>query len=360
MSNKRLSFLGILAAASIVFAVFVSQFVNKSKQASAPAGYLIQGLDPAAVAKIVISTDGNTITLNRQQNGFVVENKSNYPASTKTINALITSCLNIKIVEFYTEDESNYEDLGVTEKSGQAVVKFLDANSQVITGLIIGKDCPSGGLYYGRLINDSKVYVMDNVPWPGASPVEYINKELVILNKAEIASVTVKSPSDSYTLIPEANGTEVILKETPAGKIQKDSECQSVFSALANLSFEDVNKVSDKPDLKFDREYGCLLKNSTLFLIEIAQKDSKTYIKCSADFTDKTQVKKEEGVESQEELKKKEKKLLAREKVKKFQDATSGWVYEIPSYYADKMTKPMKELVENATEPNDANVPVKN
>ncbi|MFA5292929.1 MAG: DUF4340 domain-containing protein [Phycisphaerae bacterium] len=357
MSNKKLSVLGILASASIVLAVFVSQCVNKSKQVSATAGYLIQGLDPASIAKIIISTDSNTITLDRQQNGFVVENRSNYPASTKTINALITSCLDIKMVEFYTEDKANYEDLGVTEESGQAVVKFLDANGNVITGLIIGKDCPSGGLYYGRLVNDNKVYVMDNVPWPGASPNEYITKELITLNKAEIASVTVKSPSESYTLAPEANSAEVALKELPAGKIQKNSECEAVFSALTNLSFEDVNTVSDKPDLKFDREYGCLLKNSTLFLIEIAQKDSKTYIKCSADFTDKTQVRKEEGVESQEELKKKEAKLLAREKVKKFQDATSGWVYEIPSYYADKMTKPMKELVEDAPEPNDANEP---
>ena len=79
-----------------------------------------------------------------------------------------------------------------------------------------------------------------------------------------------------------------------------------------------MNAVAEKPDLKFDREYTCLLKDSTLYPIEIAQKDSKTFIKCNVDFTDKTPIKKEEAVESQEELKKKEAKLLQEKRQRNF------------------------------------------
>ncbi len=359
MSDKKLSFLGILAIASVILAVYVSQNANKVKSVSAGTSYLIQGLDPATIAKIVIGKGSDAFTLSRQGSGFVVENKSNYPASSRTINSLLTSCMDIRTVEFYTENKSNYKDLGVTEEDAQGVVKFLDAGGKLVTGLIIGKESPTGGMYYGRLVNSDKVYVLDKVPWPGVSPLEYVSKVLIVLNKADIVSVTVKTPDDSYTLISEANGTQPILKDLPAGKQQKWNECDQVFSALMNLSFEDVNAAAEKPDLKFDREYGCLLKDSTLFLIEIAQKDSKTYIKCNADFTDKTQVKKEEGVESQEELKKKETKLLAKEKVKKFQDTTTGWIYQIPSNRADYMTKKLSELVENipAAKSADANIP---
>ena len=360
MSNNNLSLLGILAIASVALAVFVSQYANRTKHISAGAGYLIQGLDPAKVSKIVIGKDANTFTLSRGQNGFEVENKSNYPAGSKTINNLFAGIMDIRTVEVYTEDKANYKDLGVTEQDSQAVVKFLDANSHVITGVIIGKNCPSGGTYYGRLVNDNKVYVMDNVPWPGASPLEYIDKQLIaIVNKANIASVTVTSPAGTYTLLPEANGTEVSIKDLPAGKEEKKSECDMVFSALADVTFDDVNAASEMPDLKFDREYACLLKDSTLFLIEIAQKDSKTFVKFNADFTDKTQVKKEEGVESQEELKKKEAKLLAKEKVRKLQDVTSGWIYQISAVRADSMTKKLSEIIENipASKPADANVP---
>ncbi len=233
-------------------------------------------------------------------------------------------------------------------------MKFLDAGGEIITGVIIGNDSPSAGLYYGRKVGDEKVYVMDNVPWPGSSPLEYIDKSLITINKTEIASITVMSPDGSYNLVPEANSTDATLKEVPTGKKEKKNECNQVFSAIMNLRFDDVGTASNVTDLKFDREYACLMKDSTLYLIEIAQKDSKFYIKCNVDFTDKTQVVKEQGVESQEELQKKEAKLLAREKAKKLQEMFNGWVYEIPAYKGEYMTKPLAELVEDIAPPKPA------
>lgn len=361
MSDKRLSFLGILAIVSVVLAVFVSQYANRSRKASSGTGYLIQGLDPATIAKIAVGKGDEAFALRRAGNGFVVENKDNYPADTMMINNLLTSCMDIRTVELYTQDEANYKDLGAGEEDAQSVVKFLDLGGKIITGVIIGKDCPSGGMYYGRRVGDKKVYVMDNVPWPGSSPLEYIDRNLISMSKAEIESVTVTSPQGSYTLVPEANSAEAMLKELPAGKKEKKNECSQVFSAIMNLRFDDVNAVSKIPGLKFDREYTCLLKDSTLYLIEIAQKDSNTYVKCNVAFTDKTQVRKEQGVESREELEKKEAKLLAKEKTQKLQKTFEGWVYEIPSYRADYMTKTLDELVEDITPPKpaDANEPKK-
>jgi hypothetical protein len=358
MSDKKLSFLGILAIVSVVAAVFVSQFAHRSKQTSAGPGNLIQGLDPATIAEIVTGKGNEQVSLKRRGNGFVVANKNFYPASNKTINDLIASCLDIRTVELYTEDKANYKDLGVTEEDAKDIVKFLDSGGKIITGVIVGNSREKDGMTYGRLINDDKVYIIYNPPWIKPSPLDYVEQELISINKADINSVTVTSPKEAYTLVSEANGTEVALKGLPAEKKQKKNECVSVFSALTNLRFDDVNAVVEKPDLKFDREYTCLLKDSTLYLIEIAQKDSKTFIKCNVDFTDKTPIKKEEAVESQEELKKKEAKLLAKEKVKKFQDTCGGWVYQIPEYKAKNMTKPRAELIDDVnSEPNNVNVP---
>ena len=347
MSDKKLSFLGIIAVISVAAAIFVSQSADRDKTTSSGAGYLIQGLDPAAIAKIVIGKGDEAFTLERAGSGFAVEDKDDYPADNKMINNLLTSCFDIRTVELYTQDEANYKDLGVTEEDAQGVVKFLDAGGEIITGVIIGKDSSSAGLYYGRKIGDEKVYVMDNVPWPGASPLEYIDKSLITINKTEIASITVTSPEGSYNLAAEANSTDAAIKELPAGKKEKKNECNQVFSAIMNLRFDDVGAASNVTDLKFDREYACLMKDSTLYLIEIAQKDSKFYIKCNVDFTDKTQVVKEQGVESQEELQKKEAKLLAREKARNLQETFNGWVYEIPAHRGEYMTKPLAELVED-------------
>jgi len=356
MSDKKLSLLGIAAAACVVLAVFVWQFAGRSKQAStAQGGNLIQGLDPATIGEIVTGEGNEQIRLKRRGGGFVVANKDFYPASNRAINDLLAACLDIRTVELYTEDKANYKDLGVSDENAKDIVKFLDSNGKIITGVIIGNTREDGRMAYGRLINDDKVYIIYNPPWIKSSPLDYIETELISVNKADISWVTVTSPNETYTLIGEANGTSAVLKEIPAGKKEKEKECLAVLDALTNLRFDDVNAAAENPNLNFGRKYTCLLKDSTLYTIEIAQKDSKTFVKCSAEFTDKTPVRKEEAVESQEELKKKEAKFLAREKVNKFGDACEGWIYQIPEYKTKNLTKPLAELVEDILlEPNSA------
>lgn len=358
MSDKKLSLLGIAAAASIVLAVFVSQFSHKSKPAAGGQGNLVQGLDPAAIYEIVAGRGNEMVRLVRRGRGFFVANKSFYPASNRAINDLLASCLDIRTVEFYTEDKANYKDLGVSEEDAKDIVKFLDSKGEIITGVIVGNTRQEGGMAYGRLINDNKVYVIYNTPWVKSSPLDYVEQELITVNRASIDTITVKLPNEVYTLVSEANGTEAVLKELPAGKREKRNDCVAVLGALTSLRFDDVNTAAEVADLNFDCQYECLLKDSTLYTIEIARKDSDTFIKCGAEFTDKTPVTKEGTVESQEELKKKEAKFIAREKAKRFGDAHEGWIYQISEYEAKNMTKPMAELVEDITsEPNDSGAP---
>ncbi|MGA2916217.1 MAG: DUF4340 domain-containing protein [Sedimentisphaerales bacterium] len=361
MSNKKLIVLGVLAAAAIAGAVLVSQMSHRSKQSPAGQGSnLIQGLDPAGIAQITIGPlgagKGEQIVLKRKDKNFVVVNKSYYPASNRAINDLIASCLDIRIVELYTQDEKNFKDLGVTEETGANVVKFFDSNGKIITGVITGLTREKDGMAYGRLVNDNKVYVIYNTPAVIETPIEYVEQGLVSVDKANIESVIVSTPKTAYTLIGEANGTEVKLKELPAGKKEKKQECAMVFDAIANLRFDDVNAATETAYLDFNQRWTCQLKDSTLYTIEIAQDGSKTFAKCSVDFLDKTQVTKEQGVESQEELKKKEAKLLAKDKAIKFKNTCEGWVYHLPEYEAKSLIKPMAELIEDE-KPADANEP---
>ncbi len=391
MSDRKLSLLGIAAAASIVLAVIIWQFAGRSKQTSTGQGNLIQGLNPANIAEIAAGKGSEQISLKRRGGGFVVANKSYYPASNRAVNDLLAACLDVRTVELYTEDKANHKDLGVAEENAKDLVKFLDSNGKNIAGIIIGNTREDGSTAYGRLFNDDKVYIIGNPPWIKSSPLDYVEQELLSVDKTNIDTVTIVSPNEVYTLIGEANGTEVVLKELPAGKREKKNDCDAVLGALGNMRFDDVNAAIEETNLNFERKYTCLLKDSTLYTIEIAQsafhpssakadyggqvaeasvstkatpdksadkKDSKTFIRCSAEFTDKTQVKKEQAVESQEELKKKEAKLLARDKAKKFSETCEGWIYQIPEYKARNLTRPMAELVEDiAPEPNNVNAP---
>ncbi len=112
------------------------------------------------------------------------------------------------------------------------------------------------------------------------------------------------------------------------------------------MRFDDVKKNSG--DLSFDSQFVCRLKDSTVYTVKLAQKDGKTYVTCEADFTDTAPVvMKENEVQSEEQLKKNEAKLLARDKAKEFTVKHQGWVYEIADWKAKYLTKQLSDLLED-------------
>jgi hypothetical protein len=173
--------------------------------------------------------------------------------------------------------------------------------------------------------------------------------------KAEdIESVTVNSGDGEYMLKPtEGNG--VMMEKIPVGKKLKTADARAVLTALTSLRCEDVKK---KPDnLLFNKQYFCKLKDSTVYSIEIAHEMDKTYITCGAVFTDTAPVTVGSETESEEELKKKEAKLLAHENAVKFANKHRGWVYEIADYKAKNLTKKLSDLLEDEEKPQEQNEP---
>ncbi|MFQ6036495.1 MAG: DUF4340 domain-containing protein, partial [Sedimentisphaerales bacterium] len=318
MSNKNLIILGIVAVCMVIWAVIQSHISHKPKTAPDKPAYLIQGLNPADIGSIVLGAGDDQVRLLRRSGHFVVVNKDNYPAQTKQINDLITKCLDIQTSQFVTDHPENHEVLEVTEKDARYVVKFYKPDSSLLTGLIIGKSKEKGQGNYVRLATSDKVYVAPQVPWIRSGAMDYINQELISAAREDIQSVTVTSGDGQYTLKRKEDSEDLLLESIPAGKKLKDSDSKSVFHALTDIRFTDVKKKSANSELNFDRQYVCRLKDSTVYTINIAQKDEKTYITCQAEFTDTTPVTIKKEGESEEELKKKEAKLLARDKAKEF------------------------------------------
>jgi len=363
MSNKKLTILGIVAVVMVLWAVLQSRISNRSGAEPDRPVYLIQGFDPSGADSIVIGTGEEAFTLKRQKSGFVVVDKDNYPAKTSEINSLITKCLEIQTSEFVTDNPANHEDLEVAEEKARSVVKFMkaDPNSSLLTGIVVGKTKELGQGTYVRLLSSNtassnKVYVTSNAPWFGGGEMNYIDQELIAVKKEDIKSVTVSLPSGPYTLATKEGSQDVVLENIPAGKKLKSSEAQSVFTALTSLRFDDVNKISS--DMAFEKQYMCRLKDSTVYALRIAQKDDKTYVSCVAEFTDRTPVEKvsvNQGgeVESEEELKKKEAKLLARDNATIFTTKHQGWVYEIADWKAKNVTKELADLIEDEEKPEE-------
>jgi hypothetical protein len=348
MSNIKLVILGVVAVFMLVWAVVQSRISNRPVNTSGEPTYLVQGLDPADIDSIVIGKGDDAVTLKRQDTGFVVVNKQNYPVKISQINDLISKCLEIEGNQFVTDKAENHEDLEVTEEKARTVVKFFRPDSTLLTGVIIGKTRDVGQGNYVRLASDDKVYVAQNVPGFSSGAMSFIDQQLLSVKRDDIALVTVVSSDGNYVLKAKENGSVIEMENVPAGKKFKSTEGQNVFNALTNLSFTDVMK--DSNDMTYNRQYVCRLKDSTEYTVNVVTKDNKTFVTCSARFTEErpTSIRKDEP---EEELKIKEAKLLADDKAKEFTAKHKGWVYEVPDYKSKNLKVKLSDLLEDQKEP---------
>ncbi|UCG46243.1 MAG: DUF4340 domain-containing protein [Phycisphaerales bacterium] len=368
MSNKTLLTLGVVALVMVIWAVIQSSVSSGPGARPDKINYLlIQGLDTDSIQGIVVGAGEEKVTLKRRGRAFVAADKDDYPAEMERVNSLISDCIGIQTVELYTDDASNHEVLEVTEGKARSLVKFLKSDDALIAGVAIGKNRETGEGSYVRLLPGDKVYVTMQSPWIRSRAVDYVDQEILSVKRDDIVSVTVASKDGEYTL-RAGDADSVTLENVPAGKKLKSSDARTVLSSVTSIRFDDVKKDArfddvkkDGNDLTFEDKFVCRLKDSTVYTLEIAKRDEKTYVTCSAEFTDANAVEKKplsQGgqVESQEELKKKEAKLLAKENAGKYTVRHRGWVYEIPDWKANNLTKKLSDLLEDEKKPEEEKV----
>lgn len=359
MNNKNLGILAVVAAIMVLWAVVQSRLSDRSTVELSGPSYLIQGLDPVQIGRIVIGSGDSAVTIERRDQQFHVTDKAGYPADPKRINDLITKCLDIKTLESYTSNPRNHEDLDVTEEKARNAVKFLKADGSVLAGVVVGKALEDGQRTYVRLTSGDNVYLAESVPYIRTTAIDYVNQEIVSIEHADVNSVRITTPDGFYTLKAAQDGDGVLMGNLSDGKMLKDSDAKSVFRSLSSLRFDDVNTPSALGELSFDYLYVCRLHDSTEYRFRIARKDGKAYLTCEAEFTDKTPVTMKPGqVESEEELKKKEAKLQAQERAQRFTLRHRSWIYEIPEWKANYMTKPQADLLDDKPAPAPAETTV--
>lgn len=352
MSNRNLGILAVVAAVMVIWAVLQSHLSRPSRVVSSEPTDLIQGLDTGAIDSIVVGHGDEAVTIAKRNGKFVVVDKANYPAAPQRINSLIAECLDVKRSQRYTSNARNHEDLEVTPETAQAQVRFFKPDGTLLTGLVVGKSPESGAGAFVRLADSNDVYVSDSVPWFSTSPLEYIDTELLAVSAEDVNSVTVSTPEGAYTLRPGAGGAGAVMENLPAGKTLKTADARVVLGALSSLRFVDVNTPATLGDLEFDHAYVCLLDDLTRYTLSLAERDGKTYVKADAAYTDTTPVTiTQGGSEPEEELRKKEARLLANERAQTFAMRHKGWIYEISASAAGDLMTPQADLLEDTPEP---------
>ncbi len=338
--------LGITAGVMVVLSVWVAFDKPTVNFEFAKGRYLVRNLDPAQVSGIVIKSKAEEVKLDRVGKDFVVSSKLSYPASTKEVNTLLRDMVKIQLAAEVTASKSAHKDLGVAADSEDAkVVRFLDREGKDLVGIVVGKSVEGGG-FYVRLANEDQVYRADGYASVREKSLDYVEKEIVNNDRANIAKVEVK-PADgtAYTIDFPKDG-EIKLLGVPEGKRPKASSHESVFTATSYFSLEEMASASSMQDLDFKNTHIVTRRDGAKFTFDVAKKDDKYWVRGRADYVGPAKI--TVGPDDKDEvLKQKEANLKAQDAVEAFNKRHQSWVYQVGSWKAENLAKPFNDLIED-------------
>jgi len=349
LTDKKLSILAGVAGVLLVLTVIVYSGGFGSARGFESGTLLIQGLDPQKVSRITIDKGDESLALQRAAEGFTITQRQGYPASNEKVNALFIKCFEIRCDGKVTENKENHKDLGVAADDKEAtVVKLLDNAGKVITGVVVGDSVSRGRGVYVRPVDKDIVYATDKWVSFSTKVSDFVDSELVKVAKDDVVEVRVEQKDSTYTASREKDGG-VVLKDVPKGKRAKQSDVESLFDALSDLSLDDIAAdatVAASPDTTFT----CKTSKHATYVVKVAKKDDKHYVKLSVEGPSDELVEKSMRIaqnEPQAELDKKDAVLTANRKAGEFNARHNNWVYEIASWSAGKIRKPLTDLIED-------------
>ncbi|MDP6633311.1 MAG: peptidylprolyl isomerase [Phycisphaerae bacterium] len=350
LTDKKLSVLAGVAAALLVVTVVVhSSSLFESAGDFTPGSLLIQGLDPKIVAEISISQGKDSVTLQRTKDGFSIKERQGYPVLADKVNGLFINLLGFRCDELVTANKDNHKELGVAaDDKGTTVIKLFDKGGKIIAGVAVGGRASRGSGVYIRSIDKDEVYASSNRASFSTSISDYVQTELIKVGKDDVVEVTVAGKDSTFTAARDKDD-KIVLQNVPQGKRAKDSDLESLFDVLSNLTLDDIAvdaSVAAAPDTTFT----CKTNKHATYTVQLSKKDDKHYAKLSVKGPDDALIQKSMMIsqdDPQAELDKKAAVLTANDKAKEFNELHNNWVYEIPSWPAGRMRRSLADLIED-------------
>jgi len=357
--NTILILISVIVVLIIISIVISSNSTSSRSEAQSAGQKLLPKLYDRLndVTKIEINKSTGTVVIEKLESAWVVKSKDNYPANVTQVRNTLVALAELEKVESKTKKEKNYSKLGVqslaTNKTitGQTAYINISAQSEKLASVIIGNQ-KSGhpptralgikNLNYVRLATDVQVWLAaGNLNLPALK--NYMNTELTKIPVARIQQVTITQPKGATIKISKASKTD---KEFTLKQLRKSKELSapgilnSIASSLSNLNFEDVMLKNN--DTKFNKPIKTQFKafNGLTIDLNLVKADSKYYLWFAAKTTDAVAISLEkEDIESKADA------PDAKQEASDINKNFSRWLFTIPSYQGESLTKQLKDLL---------------
>ena len=378
MKSKALIALGIAAVIAVGAAVAVATM----QQSPAPRAEIGNRLFPQLAARaddirtIQVRHKNGSFSIVRTDDGWVVPEQSNYPASIDEVRRVLVGLAELRALEAKTRSPNLYPELQVEDvsapdaKSVQLTLK--DANGGDVLSVLVGKQrfgrgtSSAGDGVYIRRSDDAQAWLAQGRLTVNRDAVQWLDRKIVDVKRERVRTVSLRTTEKEVTVTrTDPSENDFTLAGVPDDhKVKSSWEINSIGGAFESLELDAVKPVAE---VKFPETPAAeaVTFDGLKLTAYLADQDGGTWVRFVAAFEPSSQPteqadaaqaaeKKEEEVAANEAKDKADKddasKLKPADEVRKEVETINArvgnWAYKLPSYKIDTFRKKFNDLIE--------------
>ena len=277
----------------------------------------------------------------RVDDRWISSNPAGYPADWDNIRELIASLAEASVIEIKTANPDYYDRLGVRDTSDpEAAGVRVDLASETTTwSAIIGMSAESRQGQYARIPGEPASVLLDQEISLSLDPIGWLEQDIVNLPAAEVASVTIEHPDGVVIHISKNSpaDSDYVLSDVPEGQTARTGYMvNAIAGGLADLEMQEV-RATDGIEFSGGSTARFECFDGRVVMARLITADEKSWISVAAEYSspaDGTQAADAEALVWVERL----------------NSAKSAWVFALPDYKFDVLSREFEELLESADE----------
>ena len=283
MKTKQiLILLGILAILLLTVLMLENPFgKDEHTKKIETATTLFPNFDKDSITKVEVTVSGETTTLTKENDQWLVTSMDNYPADGDGVKELLDKVAEFKKIELISKNPEKQADFQVDSSGIEA--KLLDSNGNAQAHVFVGKTTPSFLDSYIRAADSDNVYVATGYLKSvfDKSTRTWKDRTIFEFNKGDVTQMNIKSEAEEIELQLDEDGKWQMLK--PIISTAKQSKIDSLLNTLSSLDTDDFAEQKDLAEYELDAPKSSisatLNDGSTKVLLIGKEESGKHYVK---------------------------------------------------------------------------------
>lgn len=338
---------------------------------------LLEQLPVNKIISITIEDPENTVFLVKNQEGWVVKNRFNYPADFSKITDLVRNLKEMKVGRQFESSEDTLKRLSLKEPTDHDAspdekgvrIQLRGEGETSLAGILLGKtrmvgderSFPDG--QYLKMNKEPNIFLVNkHFSYLERKPFAWLEKSLVEVESSEVKKISCKSPDGKkvhYTFERSEKGKDLEpVNLSIDGKIDR-SAVNRLAKSISSLGMEDIMNPSATAGSDNRNTYTLFeyhLFNGIVYRVYTSNRcseDEGCYLKIEVNYQKPVGVKDEKAKDDksmgQEDSPEKTPQEYAFE-AKSLHARLSPWVYKIPQWQHTAFITDLDQLLEKPKE----------